>query len=104
MGRRDAVSSRRHDPPGSPAHPAGLRGVPAHRLALGPPAPLPDLRPRRLLRLVAEPPRAPARPHRRPPDRALVPAGRGLALVLRGRDVRLTPRLRRLPAVLSPRP
>jgi len=46
---------------------------------------VPYLRPRRLLRLVAEPPRAAALPRDAASDRAVLPAGRGLALVLRRR-------------------
>ena len=44
----------------------GVRGLPADRRAVGAPAPLPDLRPRRLLRLLAAPARRRARRrHRR---------------------------------------
>ena len=57
--------------------------------SLGPPPPVPHLRPRGLLRLLAEPARATPRAHARPPDRPVLPARRGLALVLRGREVRL---------------
>ena len=64
---------------------ARLRGVPEDRLALGAPAALPDVRPRRLLRQLAEPPRHQALPRDRPSDhRGLRPA-RGLGLVLRRR-------------------
>src|SRR4051794_17931856 len=50
---------------------------------MGAPAPLPDLRPRRLLRLLAEPARpGPLRGHR-PPGRRLRRAARALGLVLR---------------------
>ena len=54
----------RRDPPGGSPHSRGLRGVPAARYALGAPAPVPHVWPRRLLRLVARPPRAPARARR----------------------------------------
>ena len=52
---------------------------------LGVPAHVHGLRPHRVLRLVAEPPRAPARRRGRAPDRALRRAGRGLELLLRRR-------------------
>ena len=45
----------------------GLRGVPEDRLGLASSAPLPDLRPCRLLRRVAEPARDQAFPHTRHP-------------------------------------
>ena len=44
---------------GAPEHPGRLRGVPARRDRLGAPPAVPDLRPRRLLRLLAAPPRRP---------------------------------------------
>src|SRR5688572_8998949 len=65
--------------------------MPAQRVALVASAPVLDVRPRRLLRLVAEPPCAPARARHRPPDRAVLRAGRGLAVVLRRRAIRVTP-------------
>ena len=51
---------------------------------LGAPAPLHDLRPRRLLRLLAQQARDRALPRRRPPARAVVRAGRELVVVLPG--------------------
>ena len=49
VGRRPAPGLRPRRR--RPAHPAGLRGVPADRVPLGPSAAVPDLRARRLLRL-----------------------------------------------------
>src|SRR5262249_51494960 len=51
---------------------------------MGPPADLPDLRPRRLLRQLTQPPRHRPPPHQRPPDHPAVRAGRELVVVLRG--------------------
>ena len=72
-------------------HPGGLRGVPADgthwvhlRLCL-------ELRPRRLLRLVARAARRPALPRGRAPGDAQLRARRGVALVLRRRAARLGP-------------
>ena len=62
-----------------------LRGVPEDRRPLGAPAHVHDLREDRLLRLVAEPPRARGTRRGRAPDRPLGRAGRGLELVLRRR-------------------
>src|SRR3954454_617629 len=67
-----------------------MRGVPADRVALGPPAAVPELRARRLLRPVPGQARPPARRPGRPPDHPVVPAGRGLAVVLRRRGTGVT--------------
>src|SRR6185312_2649456 len=77
-------------PPGGAPHSRGLRGVPPARYSLGAPAPVPDVWPRRLLRFVARPPRAPACASDRPPDRPVLRARGGLALVLLRRDLRLS--------------
>ena len=70
----------------SPADHRGLPGVPGDRLPrLGAPAAVPRLRPRRLLRLVAVPARDRPLWSDGAPGDALVPAGRDVALVLRGR-------------------
>ncbi|CAA9293945.1 MAG: Isopeptidase T, partial [uncultured Gemmatimonadetes bacterium] len=60
-----------------------LRRVPAERLGMGSPAPVPHLRPRGLLRLVAQPPRHQALPRDAAPHRHLRRTGRGLVVVLR---------------------
>src|SRR4051812_9963571 len=73
-----------------PAHDGGLRGLPEDRVTLGAPARVPELRTCRLLRLLAQPSRPRARRDDEPRRGALVRAGRGLALVLRGRDARLS--------------
>src|SRR3954449_3415740 len=62
-----------------------MRGVPADRVSLGPPAAVPDLRARRLLRPVPGQARPPALGPGRPSHHPVVPAGRGLAVVLRRR-------------------
>ena len=62
-----------------------LRGLPAHRRHLGAPPVVPHVRPRRVLRPVEEPARDQALPRRAPPADPVVPAGRGLAVVLRRR-------------------
>ena len=69
--------------PGPSANHARLPGMPADGLAVAAPAPMPELRARRLLRLLADAPRPPARPRYRSSHRALLRAGGGLALVLR---------------------
>src|SRR4029450_12667974 len=71
--------------PGRPAVRRRLRRVPGHRRPLGTPAPVRDVRPRRLLRLVAEQARDRALPRHRPPARPVVRAGRELVGVLTGR-------------------
>ena len=60
---------------------------------LGASAAVPDLRARRLLRLVEEQARARPLPRDEAPDRPVLRAGRGLALVLRRRGVPVTPAL-----------
>src|SRR3954462_12924581 len=69
-----------------------MRGVPADRVPLGPSATVPDLRARRLLRPVPRQARPPARRPGRPSDHPVVPAGRGLAVVLRRRGTGVTTR------------
>lgn len=76
-------SASEGDPSGHPERP-GLRGLPENRRFLGASAPVPDMRPRWLLRLLAEPAREKTLPCKRPPDRPVLRAGRGLALVLCG--------------------
>src|SRR5436190_19954066 len=61
--------------------------MPADRRGLGHPAPVPDVRPRRLLRQLAGPARDEALPRQRPSRHPLVRAGRGLGLLLPGRAV-----------------
>src|SRR4029453_14770796 len=67
---------------------ARLRGLPEDRFDLGPLAPVQDVRPRRLLRQLAEPPRHPALSRVPSSDhRGLRPARRmGLVLCRRGHD------------------
>src|SRR5262249_53292912 len=78
--------------PARDAERARLRGVPRNRLTLGASPAVPDLRPCRLLRRLAEPPRDQAFPYDAAPDyRGLRPAGR-LGMVLCRRDL---PRSRR---------
>jgi signal transduction histidine kinase len=60
-----------------------LRRLPQNRRFVGPPARLPDVRPRRLLRFLPQPPRHQALSHQPPPDRAIHRARRRLGLVLR---------------------
>jgi len=62
----------------------GLWGVPRDRWALGPPAAVPDLRARRLLRQLDRQTRDRPPPGDRPPDHPLGRARRGLELVLPG--------------------
>ena len=64
---------------------ARLRGLPARGRPVVPPAHVPDVRPRRLLRQLAGQARHGARAEQRPPDHPLGPARRGLVVVLRGR-------------------
>src|SRR5688572_14666979 len=64
--------------------------MPEDRLAVGAPAAVSHLRPRRLLRFLAEQARPAPRIRGRPPDRSVLPSGRGLALVLLRRDVRVS--------------
>src|SRR4051794_41147792 len=78
------------DPSGRAPHTRRMRGVPATGLTVGAPAAVPDLRPRRLLRLLAAEARQRARARHRASDRGVVRARGGLALVLRGRAVRMT--------------
>src|SRR6185369_15715436 len=83
-------STRRGDPPGAPAH-ERLRGMSAARHTVGPPAAVPDVRARRLLRLVAHAACPSARALDRAPDRAVHGGRRELALVLRPRELCLRP-------------
>src|SRR5580693_6180029 len=76
-------------PPGVAADPGRLPGMPHAGVRVGAPAPVPDLRARGLLRLFAAPSRAGPRLRGRSPDRPVVRAGRGLALVLCRRNLRL---------------
>src|ERR1700722_3633949 len=82
-------SARDPDPPGFPADTGGLRGVPAPEVGVGAPAAVPDLRARRVLRLLPAAARPRSRLRGRPPGRAVVRAGRELALVLCRRNLRL---------------
>src|SRR4051794_39333537 len=66
-----------------------MPGVPSDRLPVGTPAPVLDLRARGVQRLVAQPPRPRPCTRRGIPHRAVVRAGRALALVLPARVVRL---------------
>src|SRR5690349_1168900 len=70
-----------------------MRGVPADRVTLGPSAAVPDLRARRLLRPVPGQARPPTRRPGRSSDHPVVPAGRGLAVVLRRRGTGVTTRV-----------
>src|SRR5207245_128008 len=70
-----------------------MRGLSENRRHLGPPATVPHVRPRRLLRFVQEQACDEALPGRTSPDRPVVGAGRGLALVLRGRNLHRAGRL-----------
>src|SRR3954470_1063489 len=67
-----------------------MRGMSADRVPLGPSAAVPDLRARGLLRPVPGQARPPARRPGRPSDHPVVPAGRGLAVVLRRRGTGVT--------------
>src|SRR5258706_14402894 len=60
--------------------------MPEDGRALGAPAPVLDLRPRRLLRRLAQQARHQAFPFAEAPDHEELRAGRGLGLVLRRRD------------------
>src|SRR5207248_10961473 len=60
-----------------------LRGLPGGRHDLGAPADVPEVRERRLLRLVAAAPRVPALPRDTAPGHAQFRAWRDLALVFR---------------------
>ena len=57
--------------------------MPQNWQLVDPPADVPDLRPDRLLRFLAKPPRQPPRPPGKPSDRSLGGTRRGLELVLR---------------------
>jgi len=76
-------------PPGDAADPRWLPGMPGPGVRVGAPASVPDLRARGLLRLFATAARARPRLRRRAPDRPVVRARRGLALVLCRRNLRL---------------
>src|SRR6185437_10463056 len=76
-------------PPGDAADTRRLRGMPDPGVRVGAPAPVPDLRARGLLRLFAAPARPGPRLRGRAPDRPVVRAGRGLAVVLCRRNLRL---------------
>jgi hypothetical protein len=65
---------------------ARLRGVLEDWFAMGPPAPMPDLRPRPLLRRLAEPPRHEALPQDASSDHRRLQPARRLEVVLRQRD------------------
>jgi signal transduction histidine kinase len=69
--------------PGAPRRRRGLRGLPGLRRPMAAPADLPGMRPRRLLRRLAQPARDRPRAGLRPPDHPLARAGRGLVVVLR---------------------
>ena len=70
-------------PPTSPRR-RGLRGLPGHRRPVGPPAGVHVVRPRRVLRQLAQPPRHRPLPGHATP-RPELRAGRGLVVVLRRR-------------------
>ena len=74
----------------------GLRGLPADGRQVAAPPHLPDLRPCRVLRRLAQPARHGARPRHVAPDHPITGARRGLELVLRRR--------RRVPHRRDPRP
>src|SRR6266487_1386229 len=93
--RHGGLHPSRPDPRRGPEHDRRLHGVPENRRPLGPPARMPVMRARGLLRLLAEPARDRALPRDHPPDRPLLRARRGLALVLPGRDTGVTPTPRR---------
>ncbi len=63
-----------------------LRRLPSRRRGVGPPADLPQLRSRRLLRLLPRPPRDRAPPGNRARDHPVARAWRVVVLVLRRRD------------------
>src|SRR5262245_58099511 len=71
--------------PQSRAERTRLRGVPEARFEVGAPAALPDVRARRLLRQLAQPPRHEALPRDRPPDHRRLRPARRVGLVLRRR-------------------
>ena len=69
-----------------------LRGLPENRFCLGTIAPLPDMRPRRMLRLLAKPSRAKTFSPLRPPNHSILRLARafrkalGLTVARRGED------------------
>ena len=81
-GRPVAVRAPGAGAAGAPGEPR-VRGVPAHGRRLGTPARLHELRPRRLLRRLQEPPRHRPLHRHRPPGDALDRARRDLGVVLR---------------------
>src|SRR6266516_3656814 len=82
-GHASQLHAPRPDPRRHPQR-KRLRGLPEDRRHLGPPARMPLMRPRRLLRQLPEPPRHQTLPRHPAPHRPVLPARRGLALVLRG--------------------
>ena len=82
---RAPVRPPRHRRPQTDPQRSRLQGVPRDGSALAPPAPLPRVRARRLLRLVAEHARDEALPRHRASPRPLVRARRGVVVVLRRR-------------------
>src|SRR5690349_18796345 len=70
-----------HDPRRRPER-RGLRGLPENWVLVGAFALVPDLRSRRLLRLLSASACKPAFPQQRAPDYPTLRTGRGLALVL----------------------
>src|SRR6185437_2201504 len=76
-------------PPGDAADPRWLSGMLGPGVRMGAPAPVPDLRARGLLRLFATAARARPRLGGREPVCPVVRAGRGLALLLCRRTLRL---------------
>ena len=100
---RDSWFDRHVHAPGSgrrrPAEQRRLRGLPAHGRPLGAPADVHVVRPRRVLRQLAQPPRHRALHLAAPPDHPVVRTGRGLVVLLR-RRARV--RRRRRPIVRAP--
>jgi hypothetical protein len=78
------------DPTCHSSHPERLRRMPGTRHPVGASSAVPDVRARRLLRLVADATRQEPRPHHRAPHHAIHGARRILALVLCPRELRLS--------------
>ena len=87
---------------GATAHPARMRGMLADRFTLAAPAAVPHLRARGLLRFLPDAACSRARRPHRPPHRAILRAGRVVAVVLCRRDLRLKAGRRTIPSRLPP--